>query len=154
MRRWDTLKLRLYRILITIYLNSHNPLIFQLYSTRRCKNFKYPRLPPHKDSDIKKKLCNNFQFLIFNFLISMLLVLLSLKLKFLNKPSVVWLCDETWLKLSILVNLLKNIIFCVKIFVLRKLRKKMRKNLRHYERVNLFYLFPFVAVLKLCIITV
>ena len=40
--------------------------------------------------------------------------------KFLNKPSVISICAETWLKLSLLVNLLKNAIVCVKIYVWHK----------------------------------
>ena len=38
---------------------------------------------------------------------------------FLNKPSVVWFCAETWLKLSILVNLHNILLVCVKFYVLR-----------------------------------
>jgi len=57
------------------------------------------------------------QFSFFDFQFSILLIVC----KFFKKPLVVWFFAETWLKLSILVNLLKNIIFCVQTYA--KIRK-------------------------------
>ena len=57
------------------------------------------------------------QFSFFDFQFSILLIVC----KFFKKPLVVWFCAETWLKLSMLVNLLKNIILCVQIYA--KIRK-------------------------------
>ena len=74
-------------------------------------------------------MCNQFR-------VSIIIILFPCQ--FLYKPSVVSFYTETSLKLSILINLLENLIFCVKIIfsailpILHKLCKKMLKTRKTY----------------------